>query len=89
MKVLLVKLVGVQMPEEFQMKQGTDHAQEASKKMWRQNSQNLKWPNVETGQEARCHPYRIGNCVLENGNSEINLETTVDNLLNMSYNKML
>lgn len=32
MKVLLIKLVGVQIPEEFQMKQGIHHVQEAGKK---------------------------------------------------------
>lgn len=32
MKVLLIKLVGVQIPEEFQMKHGIHYVQEAGKK---------------------------------------------------------
>lgn len=32
MKVLLIKLVGVEIPKEFQMKQGIHHVQEAGKK---------------------------------------------------------
>lgn len=32
MKVLLIKLVGVQIPEKFQIKQGIYHVQEAGKK---------------------------------------------------------
>lgn len=55
----------------------------------RQNLCNLKWSNIEAGQEAIFHPYRTGNYILENDNSEINLKTIVDNLLNMGYSKML
>lgn len=32
MKLLLIKLVGVEIPEEFQMKQGIHHVQEAGLK---------------------------------------------------------
>lgn len=84
----MMKLVGVQIPEELQIKEGIDHVRKVGKKRWRCNLCNLKRPNVETGQ-GRCHFFRIGNCILENDNSEINSQLTVDNLLNMNHNKML